>query len=130
MYFLSELHLQNFREAIELIPNARPGSGRRLSTDYAASLFLLAGLEEAWPSLRRFCCGYIDCGSILEALSLSTGEQLVVRLAGNLYNGGFWEDTPADLVNFLDDRYFRLCLSALKIRRAKPLYDRERGIIL
>lgn len=83
-----------------------------------------------WPRLRRFCTGYIDCGSILDEMSLSSGETLLVRLAGNLYNGGFWSDTPADLVNFLDDRCFQLCLSALAIRRAKPHYDRERGIVI
>lgn len=130
MYFLSEHHLENFREAIGLIPDAVSADDQRINSYYGASLFLLAGLEEAWPRLRRFCAGYIDCTSILEELSLSTGEQLVVRLAGNLYNGGFWSYTPADLVSFLDDRCFHLCLSALAIRRAKPYYDRERGLVL
>lgn len=128
--FLSERHLENFREAVSLIPDAVNRNDRRISSYYGASLFLLTGLEETWAQLRRFCTGYIDCGSMLDEVTLSTGEQIVVRLAGNLYNGGFWVGTPGDLASDLDDHCFQLCLSALAIRRARAYYDYERGIVL
>lgn len=130
MYFLSEQHLENFHEAVGLIPAAISPDDLRISSYYGASLFLLTGIEETWPRLRRFCAGYIDCYSMLKELNLSAGEELIVRLAGNLYNSGSCLFTPADLVDRLDDRRFQLCLSALAIRRAKTYYDRERGIVL
>lgn len=126
--FLSDKHIQNFCEAVSLIPDAIADKGtRRLSSYYGASLFLLAGLD-AWPQLRRFCTGYIDIGGMLNELSLSSGEALVVRLAGNLYNGGFWNGTPLDLVCELDGKYSELCLNALHLRRGRLTFDEERGI--
>ena len=130
MYFLSEQHLENFREAVSLIPNSVDCETGRISSYYSGSLFLLTGLESSWPRLRRFCTGYIDCGSILDELVLSRGEQLIVRLAGNLYNGGFWDGSPAELANELDDHCFQLCLAALLLRRARAYYDHERGIVV
>lgn len=128
MYFLSEQHLENFREAVGLIPDAVDSKTGRISAYYGGSLFLLTGLESVWPRLSRFCAGYIDCDGMLNGLVLSGGEQLVVRLAGNLYNGGFWEGSPVDLVEELDDHCFHLCLTALRLRRARAHFNSERGI--
>lgn len=126
--FLSDKHIQNFCEAVSLIPDAIADKGtRRLSSYYGASLFLLAGLD-AWPQLRRFCTGYIDIDGMLNEVPLSSGEVLVVRLAGNLYNGGFWVGTPLDLVSELDREMSGLCINALLLRRARAYYDSERGI--
>lgn len=130
MYFLSEQHLENFREAVGLIPDAVDGNTGRISAYYGGSLFLLTGLESSWSRLRPFCTGYIDCESMLDGLPLSGGERLVVRLAGNLYNGGFWVGSPLDLVSELDEDCFQLCLSAIEIRRARAYYDSERGIAI
>lgn len=127
-HFLSEQHLENFREAVGLIPDAVDGKTGRISAYYGGSLFLLTGLESSWPRLRPFCTGYIDCDGMLDGLPLSSGERLVVRLAGNLYNGGFWDGSPADLASELDDQCFRLCLIALWLRRSRAYFDKERGI--
>lgn len=88
---------------------------------------LLTGLN-SWPMLRRFCAGYIDIDGMLNKLPLSSGEALVVRLAGNLYNGGFWTGTPLNLVSDLDRKMSQLCIDALLLRRARAYYDSERGI--
>lgn len=128
MYFLSDKHLENFREAVGLIPDAVDSRTGRISAYYGGSLFLLTGLESIWPRLRRFCAGYIDIEGMLNELLLSSGEALVVRLAGNLYNGGFWTGTPLDLVSNLDRETSELCINALLLRRARAYYDSERGI--
>ncbi len=126
--FLSNEHINNFCEAVGLIPDAIADKDtRRLSAYYGASLFLLTGLE-TWPMLRRFCAGYIDIDGMLSELPLSSGEALVVRLAGNLYNGGFWTGTPLDLVSELDRERSELCINALRLRRGRLKFDEERGI--
>lgn len=126
--FLSNEHIHNFCEAVGLIPDAIADKDtRRLSSYYRASLFLLTGLN-SWSMLRRFCAGYIDIDGMLNKLPLSSGEALVVRLAGNLYNGGFWTGTPLNLVSDLDRKMSQLCIDALLLRRARAYYDSERGI--
>ena len=61
--FLSNEHIHNFCEAVELIPDAVADKDtRRLSSYYGASLFLLTGLN-SWPMLRRFCAGSMSSRS-------------------------------------------------------------------
>lgn len=79
--------------------------------------------------LRRFCAGYIDIDGMLNELPLSSGEVLVVRLAGNLYNGGFWTGTPLDLVSDLDREMSGLCINRLfSCSRRRPTTTAIRGI--
>lgn len=120
--FLSPEHMAYFISALEQTDKVR--SDGRIDAYYGASLFLLTGLEYAWPRLRKYVSvDCIDHGAMLDEVCLSRGEVLIVRLAGNLYNGGFWQDSPWDLVAETDEECFALALEGLRLRKGRLFYE-------
>lgn len=116
--FLDADHKRNFIAALEETCSV-DGDGY-VSAYFGASLYLLAGLRYIWPRLKKHIGrSYIDAGSMLESLDLSTGEEMIVKLAGNLYNGDFWYGSPWDLVAALDSETFSIVLEALRLRKGK-----------
>lgn len=125
--FLSPEHKSDYIDALEITGAVGPDNG--ISSYFGASLYLLTGLRGAWSRLKRYIgCSFIDHGAALDDLRLSRGEVLIVRLAGNLYNGGFWEDSPWDLISELDAETFGLSLEALRLRKCRLLYNGEEVI--
>jgi len=119
MKFLNDEHRDSFFEAIELTGSAREDG--TISAYFGASLYLLAALPYAYPRMRRFLSrDCIDFPAILESVVLSSGEAVIVSLAGNLYNGGFFDQyTPLDIVSSCDGEMVGLACSALLLRKER-----------
>jgi hypothetical protein len=61
-------------------------------------------------------------------MGLSAGETVLVALAGNLYNGGFFGGyTPQDIVSYCDTDGVELAARALALRKQRldinTIYD-------
>ena len=62
--------------------------------------------------------GYIDFEPMFH-MGLSAGETVLVALAGNLYNGGFFGGyTPQDIVSYCDEEGVALATKAILLRKA------------
>nr|DAL85280.1 MAG TPA: Protein of unknown function (DUF2538) [Caudoviricetes sp.] len=121
MFYIDDGHRARFEDALRA-SGALKTDGK-ISAYYGASLYLLTGLTGAWPRLSQYVeLGCIDFPEILDNVVLSSGERLIVQLAGNFYNGGFWEASPLDLVGELDVESFALCLEALRARKTGLVY--------
>ncbi len=94
---------------------------RSLSREYAAALYLLTGMESAWPRLKQYANrDGIDHYRMLDE-PLSYAEQLIVGLSGNLFNGGTYVDfAPIEFIDHLDDELLELAINGIKLRRGKP----------
>ena len=91
-----------------------------VNTDLGASIYILTGLPSVysriWPHIH---CGYIDFEPMLNA-GLSTGEHILVALAGNLYNGSYFDRfTPIDIVSYCDADGVELATQALRLRKQR-----------
>lgn len=122
MLYMKSGHLNKLLEALNRT-NAIKENGR-IDSYYGASLYLLTGLEYAWPRLKKHVHpGYIDFEPMLNS-GLSSGEAIIVRLAGNFYNGGFWNGmTPFDVMNTLDAGMFDMAMTATMLRKRKLTVD-------
>ena len=62
---------------------------------------------------------WIDFEALLQ-MGLSSGESVLVALAGNFYNGGFFNEyTPSDIVNYCDAGMTELAAKALWLRKQR-----------
>lgn len=118
MIFKDSEHAQRWNEAVGTTGAIRDDGS--INADFGASLYILTGLPSVynriWPHIH---CGYIDFEPILDA-GLSTGERILVALAGNLYNGGFFDRfTPIDLVSLCDADGVVLATRALLLRKRR-----------
>ena len=51
-------------------------------------------------------------------MGLSSGENILVALAGNFYNGGFFRDyTPSDIIGYCDAGMVDLAARAMRLRK-------------
>lgn len=119
MRFLNKEHREAFLEALKLTSSASEDG--TISTYFGASLYLLAALPYAYPRMRQFLSRRcIDFPAILDSVSLSSGEVVIISLAGNLYNGSFFDRyTPLDIVSCCDDEMVGLACSALLLRKSR-----------
>ena len=118
MIFMNIEHAQRWNEAVGTAGAIRDDGS--VNADFGASLYILTGITSAysriWPHIH---CGYIDFELILNS-GLSAGETILVALAGNLYNGGFFDRyTPEDIVSFCDIDGVALAAKALCLRKQR-----------
>lgn len=117
MYFVSDLHKSRFVQAIK--PHLyQQGHQQFADQEYSSALYLLTS-----PLLWNIAEPYIHQNRIsfddlLHDGSLSSGEALLVKLAGNLFNGQL-SVNPVDFV-ILDSGNFAMALTAIQLRY-KPL---------
>ena len=122
MIFMNSEHAQRWNEAVGTAGAIRDDGS--INADFGASLYILTGITSAysriWPHIH---CGYIDFELILNS-GLSAGETILVALAGNLYNGGFFNRyTPEDIVNLCDVDSVSLAARALCLRKQRLNID-------
>lgn len=121
MFYIDEKHKERFEAALRASGGLKADG--KVDAYYGASLYLLTGLAGAWARLARFVeLGCLDFQEMLENVVLSSGEEIVVRLAGNFYNGGFWTEaglTPWDMVAYLDGDFLNLVSCAFRLRAAR-----------
>lgn len=90
----------------------------RVDSEYAAAYYLLTCNDSVWSKAQRYVdSAGIDVWSLVENESLSSGESLLVRLAGNLFNGSFDECvSPKRLISTLDKEHFSMAMESIRIR--------------
>ena len=118
MIFKDSEHAQRWNEAVSTAGAIRDNG--TVNADFGASLYILTGLPSVysriWPHIH---CGYIDFEPMLNA-GLSTGEHILVALAGNLYNGSYFDRfTPIDIVSYCDADGVELATQALRLRKQR-----------
>ncbi len=121
MFYSDENHEARFREALALTGAIKEDG--HIEAYFGASLYLLTGLPYVYGRAKKFLgAGYIDFGSMLAQLALSSGEEIAVSLAGNLYNGSFFAGyTPLDIISTCDGPTVQLACSALLFRKSRVM---------
>ena len=96
MIFRSDKHAEQWAEAID-----RAGAVNQddtVSAYFGASIYILTGIPFLYDRVKKHIHrDYIDFEAVLNS-GISSGERILVALAGNLYNGGFFDNyTPWDI---------------------------------
>jgi len=122
MIFKDKEHAERFKSALHTA-GAINGDGA-VKGDFGASLFLLTGLPDVYGWVEQHIhYGWLNFDPML-ALPLSSGERILVALAGNLYNGRFFEGyPPLDVVGAGDNEAVELALKSIWLRRQKIRCD-------
>ena len=126
MIFRDSDHAERFGAAIQTAGAVRDDDTIR--ADFGASLFILTGLPSVYNRVKQHIHhGYIEFLPMFH-MGLSTGEAILVELAGNFYNGGFFDHyTPLDIVNYCDTDGVLLAVRALGLRKQRldinTIYD-------
>ena len=87
---------------------------------FGASLFLITAVPGLYDRVKEHIHnGWADYSEMLE-MNLSSGERLIVELAGNFYNGGFFDGyKPSDIIEKLDADTVELVARAFVLRRQR-----------
>lgn len=119
MFYSDENHQKRLREAFALTGAVKADG--HVDSDFCASLYLLAGMPSVYSRAKRFLSrGCIDFPEMLDGLGFSAGETILVSLAGNLFNGGFFDRyTPVDIIGYCDCDTVQLVCSALMLRKSR-----------
>lgn len=118
MIFRSEEHAERWAEAID-----RAGAVNQddtVSAYFGASIYVLTGIPFLYGRIEKHIRrDYIDFEAILGS-GISSGERILVSLAGNLYNGGFFDQyTPWDIACNLDAGMVELAATAIWLRKQR-----------
>lgn len=121
MFYIDDKHKERFEAALRA--SGALETGGKIDAYYGASLYIITGLAGAWARLARYvepgCLGFQE---MLDNVALSSGEEIIVRLAGNFYNGSFWAEAglaPWDMVSSLGGDYLNLVACAFQLRAAR-----------
>ena len=126
MIFKDNKHAQQWEEAVSAAGAVRDDG--TIQGDFGASLYILTGLPGVYSRAQQHIHpGYIDFEPMFH-MGLSAGETVLVALAGNLYNGGFFGGyTPQDIVSYCDTDGVELAARALALRKQRldinTIYD-------
>lgn len=126
MIFRSDKHAEQWAEAID-----RAGAVNQddtVSAYFGASIYILTGIPFLYDRVKKHIHrDYIDFEAVLNS-GISSGERILVALAGNLYNGGFFDNyTPWDIACGLDTGMVELAATAIWLRKQRidinTIYD-------
>lgn len=115
--FIDRSHAQRWAEVVD-ITGAVESDLNKVNTAFGASLYLLTAVSTLSESLSDYVHrGWIDFDSLIENTfkSLSSGEKVIVLLAGNLYNGAY-KCTPSDFLSKCDETMVTIALTAIELR--------------
>ena len=118
MIFRNEAHAEKWAEAIDLAGAVNQDD--TVNIYFGASVYILTGIPFLYDRIKKHVHrGYIDFEAILDS-GISSGERILVALAGNLYNGGFFDRyTPGDIACSLDTGMVELAATAIWIRKQR-----------
>ena len=118
MIFMDNDHAQRWAVAIQTAGAVRDDDS--IKGDFGASLYILTGIHSAYKRVAQHVHpGYIDFEPMFH-MGLSAGETVLMALAGNLYNGGFFGGyTPQDIVSYCDTDSVLLAARALALRKQR-----------
>ncbi len=126
MIFMDNDHAQRWAAAIQTAGAVRDDD--TVKGDFGASLYILTGLPSVYDRVEKHIHhSYIDFEPMLH-MGLSTGETILVALAGNLYNGSFFDRyDPLNIVSYCDTDGVVLATRALLLRKRRcdinTIYD-------
>jgi hypothetical protein len=114
MYFKSQEHRERFLAALLALGKIY---NDKIDQEYGAALYILTADHAIWQKAQPYIERHaIDIEAMLAEIDLSHGYEILVKLAGNLFNGEQHLD-PLDFI-ILDERNFAVALTALQIRRS------------
>lgn len=116
MIFKDDRHAEEWAEAID-----RAGAHRdddTVNAYFGASLFIITGVPGLYNRVKQHIHhSWLDIEPMLH-MGLSSGESILVALAGNFYNGGFFGDyTPSDVIGYCDAGMVDLAARAMRLRK-------------
>lgn len=116
MIFTDGRHAEEWAEAVGQAGALRDDG--TVSAYFGASLFIITGIQGLYGRAgKHIHDGWIDFEAIM-GMGLSSGELILVALAGNLYNGGFFGGyTPSDIIGTCDAGMVELAARALVLRK-------------
>ena len=114
--FIDDGHKERWLESIS-ITNSKRENGD-IDVYFAASLYIITGMEDVYARSKSYIHrGWIDFEKML-SVELSKSEKMLIALAGNFYNGGFFgEYTPWSIICDCNDKQYRLVLVSMWIRK-------------
>lgn len=118
MIFLNDTHAEQWAEAIERAGALRDND--TVNSYFGASLFIITGIPGLYDRVKNHIYnGWVNFSAMLD-MGLSSGESVLVALAGNFYNGEFFEGyTPSDIVSTCDGGMVELAAKAFWLRKQK-----------
>jgi hypothetical protein len=116
MIFTDDRHAEEWAEAIDLAGAHRDDD--TVNSYFGASLFIITGVPGLYGRVKQHIHkSWLDFEAMLD-MGLSTGERILVALAGNFYNGGFFRDyTPSDIIGHCDAGMVDLAARAMRLRK-------------
>lgn len=123
--FKSLEHKRRFKEAIiacEVMQKTPLVFNGKFDVYYASALFILTADLATWQKSQRYISKRgIDFPALLKEVDFSSGYLVMVKLAGNLFNGDQHVD-PVELI-ILDRTNFSIAIDAIKVRRYSLFFD-------
>jgi hypothetical protein len=111
--FTSDHHRKRFLQAVQQLDKVDEG---KIDREYGAAIYLLSAENQIWQGVQYYLSRTgIKFAAMLDELPLSSGEAVLLQIAGNLFNDSL-SVNPIELLR-LDERNFNLALSAIKMRR-------------
>jgi hypothetical protein len=108
--FLTQEHAARFHEAVQQI-----GHIALTNEEYGSAIYLVTASPTVWnKATRHITEEKINFQAMIEEGYLSTGEDVAIRTAGNLYNGSL-EVNPVEFMH-LDGKLFKGVINAILLR--------------
>jgi hypothetical protein len=119
IFFKSEEHKARFLACMQSIGKIYDG---KLDPEYASALYLLSAHAGIWNKAQAYVGrDGLDIPTMLLERDFSSGQAVLIQLAGNLFNGVTHLDA-LEMV-WLDHTNFHLALTALQLRRSSLHID-------
>jgi len=97
---------QHFNRMIILLRQAQKinESSKNIDIEYGTAAYLLAANEDIFNKARNYVSvDGIDFRKMMIKRDFSSGQKIIVKLAGNLFNGSYKAETsPISLIKHLD----------------------------
>lgn len=121
MFFASDAHKQHFTGAIQKLE--RINRDGKIDAEYGAALYILTADAPTWEKAQDYIDDDgIDLAAMLREIHLSSGYSVLVKLAGNLFNGEQHID-PLEFMR-LDENNFTVALTPITMRRNSPQFSK------
>ena len=113
LYFKSPEHKQRW---LQVMQESGRASVAGFDCEWGAALYILTTDEHLWRQAKGYMSpSVLDIEEMLNTFDLTAGTSVLIRLAGNLFNGNEHVD-PLEFMR-LDPSNFQVALAAIMIRR-------------